>query len=104
MTSLDEHETNRTVSKMENDKLFKFLPEAVLECRCPIKRPVSQTLTNIEKAVLVFMFFIVKIVIVSGPTTANTKDVQEPFSFRLVSVGIVGVGFSDSTSREWVLP
>ena len=89
---------------MENDRLFKFFPEAVLECCCPIKRPVPQTLTDIEKAVLVFMFFVVKVFIVSRPTTANTKDVQEPFGFCLMPVGIVGIGFSNGTSRKGVLP
>ena len=90
--------------KRWNHRLFEFLPETILECCGPIKRPVPQTLTNIEKAVLVFMFFVVKVFLVPRPAAANTKDVQEPFGFRLMPVGIIGIGFSDGTSREWVLP
>ena len=87
----------------ENDILFKFLPEAIPERRFPIKRPVTQTFTDIEQAMLVFMLFVVEVVVVSRPTATNMKDVQEPFGFRLVPVRIVSIGFGDGAPREGVL-
>ena len=87
----------------ENDTLFKFLPEAILERRGPIKRPVTQTFTDIEQAMLVFMLFVVEVIVVSRPTAANTEDVQEPLGFRLVPVRIVSISFGDGAPREGVL-
>ena len=87
----------------ENNILFKFLPKAIPECCGPIKRPVSQTFTDIKQAMLVFMLFIVEVVVVSCPTATNMKDVQEPFGFCLVPVRIVSIGFNDGAPREGVL-
>ena len=45
----------------------------------------------------------VEVVLVSRPTAANSKDVQEPLGFRLLPARVVSVGFGDGTSRELVL-
>ena len=84
--------------------LFEFLSETILECCGPVEWPVSQTFTDVEEAVVVFMFFVVKVVVVSGPATTDAKDVKESLGFRLVPVRIVSICFGDGTPREWVLP
>jgi len=88
----------------ENYTLFEFLPEAILKCSSPVEWPVSQPFTDVEKAVIVFVFFVVKIVLVSGPTTADAKDVQESLGFCLIAVRIVRIRFGDGASRKGVLP
>ena len=62
-----------------------------------------QTFTNIEQAAAVFVFFIVKVVIFSGTTTTDAKDVKQLLGFRLMSMRIIGVSFGDSTPGEGVL-
>ena len=57
-----EHETTGTVRRIESDSLFKYLPEAILKSYGPIKWPTPLTFTDIGKAVLVFVVFIVKVV------------------------------------------
>jgi len=44
--------------------------------------------------------FAVKVVLVSGPTTTDAKDVKESLGLRLMSVRIVSVSFGDGTPRE----
>jgi uncharacterized membrane protein len=104
MTSLNKHETAGTVHRIENDALFKFLSETVLERCGPIKWPIPQTFADVKKVVVVFMFFVVKVVLVSRPTTTNTKDVHEPLGFRLMSMRLISVSFGDCASGERVLP
>jgi hypothetical protein len=50
------------------------------------------------------MFFVVKVVVVSGPTTTDAEDVKESLGFRLMSVRIISISFGDGTPREGVLP
>ena len=50
------------------------------------------------------MLFVIKVVVVSGPTTTDAKDVHESLGFRLVSVRILGISFGNGTPREGVLP
>lgn len=104
MTSLNKDETTGAANRIKDHALFELLPEAILERCSPVKWPASQTFTDVKKVVVVFMFFVVKVVIVPRPTTTDTKDVQESLGFRLMPVRIVGVSFSNSTSRERVLP
>ena len=59
---------------------------------------------DIEKTVVAFVFFVIKFVLASGATATDAKDVQESRCSRLVSVGIIGVSFSDGTAREVILP
>lgn len=88
------HETTGRVHRVENDPLFEFLAETILAQHCgPIKRPVPHTSTSVEKAVLVFIFFVVEVVPVSRPTTANAKGVLESLIFRLVPLRVVNIGF-----------
>ena len=94
MTSLDGHEIAGTVRHMENDSLFTFLLEAILERYRPMKWPVPQTFADVEKAVLAFVFFIVEVTLIS------VQDVQGPRSFRLVPVRIVSIVFGDGASGE----
>jgi len=92
------------VNHTENDALLELPPEAILERCGPVKGPVPQTFTDVEKPVIVFMFFVVEVILISRPTTTDAKNVQEPLSFSPVSVMIVGICFSDGTARERVLP
>ena len=50
------------------------------------------------------MLFVIKVVVVSGPTTTDAKDVHESLGFRLVPVRILGICFGNGTPREGVLP
>ena len=75
-----------------------------MECCGPVKWPVSQTFTNVEKAVVVFVFFVVKVILASGPTTTDAKDVKESLGLRLMSVRIISISFGNGTPREGVLP
>ena len=90
--------------RMGNYTLFEFLPEAILECCGPIEWPVPQTFADIEKTMLVFMLFVVKVFLVSRPATTDAKDVQEPLGFRLMSVRIIGISFGDGAPREGIFP
>jgi len=65
---------------------------------------VSRSLANVERAVIVFMSFVVSVVLVSSPTTTDAKDIHESLGLRLLSVRIVSTSFDDDTSREGVLP
>ena len=103
MTSLNRDETTGTVDRTENYTLFEFPSEAILECCGPVEWPVSLTFADVEKAVVMFTFFVIEVLLVSGPTTADAKDAQESLGFRLVSVRIIGVSFSNGTSGEGVL-
>jgi hypothetical protein len=104
MTSLNKNETSGTANRMKNYALFEFLSETILECCGPVEWPVSQTFTNVEKTVIMLMLFVVKVVVISGPTTTDAKDVKEPLGFRLMSVRIISISFGDGTPRERVLP
>jgi len=50
------------------------------------------------------MSFVVKVILVSGPTETDTKDIQESLGFRLASVRTVSISFGGGGPSEGVLP
>ena len=104
MTSLNKNEMPGTINRIKDYALFEFLPETILECCSPVEWPVSQTFTDVEKAVVVFVFFVVKFVLASSATATDAKDVKKSLCFRLMSVRIISISLCNSTAREGVLP
>jgi hypothetical protein len=103
MTSLNKNQTPGMTNQIENCALFRFLPETTLECCSLVEWQVSQTSTNVEKAMVVSMSFVVKFIPVSGPTTTDAEDINRFLGFRHMSVGITSKSFGDGTSREGIL-
>ena len=104
MTSLNKNEMPGTINRIKDYALLEFLPETILECCGPVEWSVSQTFTDVEKAVVVFVFFVVKFVLASGATATDAKDVKESLCFRLMSVRIISISLCNGTAREGVLP
>jgi len=82
---------------------FSSSPEAISERCSPIRRLIPQALTDVEKTVIVFMFFAV-VVLISRPTTTDAKDVQGLPGFGFVPVMVVCIWFRDGMPRERVPP
>ena len=72
MKSLNGHEIAGTARCMENDSLFMFPLEAILERHRPMKLPVPRTFADVEKVVVVFTFIVVEVVLVSRPGYSRT--------------------------------
>jgi hypothetical protein len=89
---------------VRDDALLELIPEAILQRRGPIKRCVPQAFTYIEKAVIMFMILVIKVIIISSPSATNAKDIHKPLGLRFMSVWIISVSFGDGTPREGILP
>ena len=104
MTSSNKNKTLGTASRIKNYALFEFLPETVLECCGLVEWPVSQTFADIENAVVMFVFFVVKVAFASSAIVTDVKGVKVSPGFRLMSMRIINLGFGNGMHKEGVLP